>query len=1061
MSDEALTYVELDIDYCSLTYGTAPCTASVPTTGAQKCFNSLVTCQDTVHFTNSPVTLRFSVDTGHNPDDIEALPFIARHEDVSITPGRISLGEDLGQRESVSVTFGDRPHPDTGPGFDKYLANRTYDPYAQGTFWGKFRARQPYLKGRNLRLYRGFVGQALADMECRHYIIDSYTGPGVEGRYTIVAKDILKLLDGDQAQAPGLSSGSLAADITSSATTATLVTGTGNGSNYGSAGKLAIGGKEIVSYYRDPTAGNDADTKLLLHFDGNLTDSSASARTATAVNGATTATTDPKFGSASLSLNGTNQYITFPDSADWTFAADFEIDCNIKSNSLAALQTVWSHSTDANNQYRLKIATTGALTFEILSSGSAILTMSSAAGVVTAGTKYHVAVVRSGNNWTIYVDGVVVATTTGAVSIPNFTSTFRIGTGGGATSFFAGLLDEFRVSAVARWTAAFDAPEAPYNTSSDILTLLARGLNGTDAAAHEAGDRVQVCVEYSAQRPDQIVADLMENYGGVDAAYLPTATWQTETETFNRRLYTGIIAEPTPVRTLIQEMIQQAGLAIWWDPTEQLVFLQALRAVTSDAMVYDETNILAQGSLQVSEQPDKRVSQVWVYYGQRNPLDGQDDPANYRSTEIILDATAEANYGAAAIRKIFSRWIAFGGQTTAERIGNLQLGRYVNPPRKFAFSLLRGEGIAGLLLGAGYYIGNPELQDADGSRLNVPVQITRDRSDAGLHAYEAEENAFVSYDTADSLTVVIDSDVRNINLRTLYDTLYSSPLSGDTITFIVNEHVIVGSTSASLPAVDVGSWPSVSTTGNRTSDSATLTGIADTSAIDVGMIVKGTGIPAGAKVISKTSSSITLDANATSGSSTSTSLTVFVVRIELKIKDGAYVSGAGGPGGQGAQGNGDQPGARGSDGGTALKTTCGITVTIESGGTLQGGGGGGGGAGTRVYDDHNGGGGGGGAGDAPGAGGPKGGNFAQGGNPGTLTAGGSGGLSWTTNGGLFEQPHLMAPSGATAGAPGQNGAHAPNVDIAGGDGGAGGKSIDGASYAKVANSGTISGSQVN
>src|SRR3569833_551747 len=159
MSDEALTYVELDIDYCSLTYGVAPCTAALGVTGSAKCFNTRATCQDVEHFTNSPVTLRFSVDTGHNPADIEALPFIATHEDVAITPGRISLGEDLGQRESVSITFGDRPHPDTGAGFDKYLVDRIYDPFSQGTFWGKFRARQPYLKGRTLRLFRGFVGQ--------------------------------------------------------------------------------------------------------------------------------------------------------------------------------------------------------------------------------------------------------------------------------------------------------------------------------------------------------------------------------------------------------------------------------------------------------------------------------------------------------------------------------------------------------------------------------------------------------------------------------------------------------------------------------------------------------------------------------------------------------------------------------------------------------------------------------------------------------------------------------------------------------------------------------------
>lgn len=1067
MSDAALTYVELDIDACPKLYGTTngagSCAAVLGVDSATKCFNTIATCAKLTSYLNLPVTLRFSVDTGHNPVDIEALPFIASHDDVSITPGRISLGEDLGQRESVSINFIDRPHSDTGPGFDKYLADRPYDPYSQGTFWGKFRARQPYLKGRNLRVYRGFVGQALADMECRHYIIDSYTGPEIDGRYTIVAKDILKLLDGDQAQAPALSTGSLASDITNSATTATLSTGSGNGSNYGSAGKLAIGGTEVVSYYRDPTAGNDANTKLLLHFDGTdaataFTDSSASARTATAVGNAQLDTAKQKFGTASLLLDGIGDYVTFPDSADWTFGTAATIDAQVWFNALPTLSTICSHATDANNQYRWTVSSTGVIAFTVISASSTIISLSSAAGVITTGQFYHLELVKAGNDYAIRVNGVAVATVTDSDAIPNFTSTFKIGADGGATNTLNGWIDEFRFSSVARHAADWtDLPGAPYNTSSDLLTLLARGLNGTTADAHSAGDRVQVCVEYTAARPDEIVADLMQTYGGVDPSYIPATSWQTETETFNRRLYTGIIAEPTPVRTLIQEMIQQAGLAIWWDPVERLVFLQVLRAVTSDARVFDESQIL-EGTLSIAEQPDKRVSQVWVYYGQRNPLDGQDDPSNYRSCEVILDTTAEANYGAPAIQKIYSRWIAFGGQTTAERIGNLQLGRYVNPPRKFAFNLLRTAAAVGLVLGAGYFIGNPELQAADGSRVNVPVQITRDRADAGQHAYEAEENRQVSYDSDDNLTVVIDSNIRGINLRTLYDTLYSAPLPGDTVTFVVNDNVVVGATSATLAAIDTGTWPSTATTGNRTSGNPTLTGIADTSTFTEGMIVKGTGIPAGAKILSKTSNSITLDANATSGAGTSTSLTVYTVLLVLDVH--GRVQGAGGTASNGASGPAGIT-AAGQAGGTALKATSALSVIVRSTGSIKGGGGGGGGAGTRVYSNHNGGGGGGGAGDTPGPGGYAGGPYAANGGIGTLDTPGAGGYSWTTDGGLFAQPIAYPLYGGAGGAPGTAGAHGGNSDSAGGVGGAAGNAIDGASFVDLDNSGTIAGPQIN
>ena len=82
--------------------------------------------------------------------------------------------------------------------------------------FGKFRARNPFLRGRACRLIIGYVGQALADMETRHFVMDSSTGPTPDGAFTITAKDVLKYADDDRAQAPRPSNGSLLADLTNS-----------------------------------------------------------------------------------------------------------------------------------------------------------------------------------------------------------------------------------------------------------------------------------------------------------------------------------------------------------------------------------------------------------------------------------------------------------------------------------------------------------------------------------------------------------------------------------------------------------------------------------------------------------------------------------------------------------------------------------------------------------------------------------------------------------------------------------------------------------------------------
>ena len=119
-----------------------------------------------------------------------------------------------------------------------------------GDYWGKFRARQKFLQGRPLRLIEGILGQDLADMETRHFVIKSFDGPGLDGRYKLIAKDALKLADPDRAQAPELSPGFLNSAIDDNDLSATLApSGIGN-TDYPASGYLNIGGKEIVSFTR-------------------------------------------------------------------------------------------------------------------------------------------------------------------------------------------------------------------------------------------------------------------------------------------------------------------------------------------------------------------------------------------------------------------------------------------------------------------------------------------------------------------------------------------------------------------------------------------------------------------------------------------------------------------------------------------------------------------------------------------------------------------------------------------------------------------------------------------
>ena len=235
---ESLTYVEIDVPYCSLDFGVSPCTAT-----GTKCFNTLQTCKDRPNFTDVPETLRFVQPTDYLPQQIEAIPSLRT---VTISPSVVSLGHDLGERAQVSAVFEDHPWTDTGPGGDKYISERPYNPYDQGSYWGKFRARHPFLRGRKMRVIRGKVGDTISAMTTRHYRVDSIDGPSMDGRFVLRASDPLKFADGPRAMAPMASHGYLASSISATATQLTLSpSGIGN-SEYPNTGHLNIGGEEVV-----------------------------------------------------------------------------------------------------------------------------------------------------------------------------------------------------------------------------------------------------------------------------------------------------------------------------------------------------------------------------------------------------------------------------------------------------------------------------------------------------------------------------------------------------------------------------------------------------------------------------------------------------------------------------------------------------------------------------------------------------------------------------------------------------------------------------------------------
>ena len=211
----------------------------------------------------------------------------------------------------------------------------------------------------------------------------------------------------------------------------------------------------------------DSETKMLLHLNGTngstvFTDAAGN-HTPVAVGDAKLDTSVKKFGTASLGLLTAGSYVTVPDSDDWHFGSgDFTIDIWLRPDTLAADTGIIGQFVDADNFWGLELEGVGGprLNFLHKDSGTIRLNITDAHGM-SVGQQFHIEITRSGDVFTIRVDGVEIVNTTNTVAMANLAAPLEIGRfrGGTSGSTLDGHYDEVRVSkAIARWRADHDVP---------------------------------------------------------------------------------------------------------------------------------------------------------------------------------------------------------------------------------------------------------------------------------------------------------------------------------------------------------------------------------------------------------------------------------------------------------------------------------------------------------------------------------------------------------------------------------------------------------------------------
>lgn len=347
-----------------------------------------------------------------------------------------------------------------------------------------------------------------------------------------------------------------------------------------------------------------------------------------------------------------------------------------------------------------------------------------------------------------------------------------------------------------------------FTRSGDNFTVV-RGIN-TAADDHSEGDRVQWVLDFDDESAPFIAYILLTFFADIDEVYIPLSEWFGEGDAYLNTSYTRLITEPTSVEKLLSELAENTGTAFWWDPESELIRFKVLRPIPTNAKIIDE-DVIMLDSLSVKEQHEKRLSQVWVHYAQRDPADRGDNEDNYAASLALVDLEAEERYGGQRIKNMSAPWV--NNQTSADRLTQIWLSRFTKPPRAFKFNIFEGTDIT---LGGAYRLRWRQNQTEFGgiNELGAPIQITKVLPLEGMSEIEAEEMFFTSIVEVDTTNRVLTFDNNEVDVvLPIYHDLIYPPLTdqdvidGVNLTVIINSWVQISASSAGALAFNFGSWP--------------------------------------------------------------------------------------------------------------------------------------------------------------------------------------------------------------------------------------------------------------
>jgi hypothetical protein len=266
----------------------------------------------------------------------------------------------------------------------------------------------------------------------------------------------------------GVQQGSTVTNSTNFAQSATYIGTDGSGGSYWngyiSGLRFVKGSAVYTSNFTPSTTPLTAitNTELLTNFTNAGIFDNTGKNVLETVGNAQVDTSVVKYGTGSLKFDGTGDWLICSNlELSKLGGSDFTIEAWANFTTLSGIHCIVGQTAGSQtvNQFMLTAYASGLMRFWLYRSGT-YTTLDSPTGAVTTGTWYHIAVVRNGSTFTMYIDGTSVGTLTESAPLTTPTALMTVGAAStGGLYPMIGYVDDLRITREARYTSNFTVPD--------------------------------------------------------------------------------------------------------------------------------------------------------------------------------------------------------------------------------------------------------------------------------------------------------------------------------------------------------------------------------------------------------------------------------------------------------------------------------------------------------------------------------------------------------------------------------------------------------------------------